>query len=58
MRKPKGTTSKTWKLHLQVMEMNRDIIRRKRKNSMYVEDELDSLLYDAGEYKANRRKKK
>ena len=40
------------------MEMNRDIIRRKWKNSMYVEDELDSLLYDAGEYKANRRKKK
>ena len=38
--------------------MNRDIIRRKRKNSMYVEDELDSLLYDAGEYKANRKKKK
>ena len=51
-------TSKTWKLHLQVMEMNRDIIKRKRKDSMYVEDELDRLLYDAGEYKANRRKKK
>ena len=58
MKKPKGMTSKTWKLHLQVMEMNRDIIKRKRKDSMYVEDELDRLLYDAGEYKANRRKKK
>lgn len=57
MKKPKGMTSKTWKLHLQICEMNRDIIKERRKNSMYVNDELDEWLFNAGEYKANRKKK-
>ena len=37
--------------------MNRDIIKERRKNSMYVNDELDEWLFNAGEYKANRKKK-
>lgn len=57
MKKPKKMTSKTWKLHLQIQEMNRDIIKERRKNSMYVNDELDEWLLNAGEYKANRKKK-
>ena len=57
MKKPKGMTSKTWKLHLQIHEMNRDIIKERRKNSMYVTNELDEWLFNAGEYKANRKKK-
>ena len=57
MKKPKGMTSKTWKLHLQIHEMNRDIIKKRRKNSMYVTDELDEWLLSAGEYKTNRKKK-
>ena len=57
MKKPKGMTSKTWKLHLQIREMNRDIIKKRRKNPLYVTDELDEWLFNAGEYKANRKKK-
>lgn len=57
MKKPKGMTSKTWKLHLQIREMNRDIIKKRRKNSTYVTDELDEWLFNAGEYKANRKEK-
>jgi len=37
--------------------MNRRIIKEKMKNSMYVPNWLDELLMDAGEYKANRKKK-
>lgn len=57
MKKPKGMTSKTWKLHLQIHEMNRDIIKKMRKNFMYASDALDEWLFNAGEYKANRKKK-
>ena len=58
MRKPKGMTSKTWKRHLEIAEMNRRIIKNKMKSSMYVSDWLDEALMDAGEYKANKKKKK
>lgn len=58
MKKPKGTTSKQWKLHLEVMEMNRRIIKEKMKDPLYIPNWLDERLMDAGEYKANRKKKK
>ena len=58
MRKPKGMTSKTWRRHLEIAEMNRRIIKDKMKSSMYVSDWLDEALMDAGEYKANKKKKK
>lgn len=57
MRKPKGMTSKTWKRHLEIAEMNRRIIKNKMKSSTYVSDWLDEALMDAGEYKANKKKK-
>lgn len=58
MKKPKGMTSKTRKQHLAVDEMNRRIIRKKMKNSLYIPDWLGELLMDSGEYKANKKKKK
>ena len=58
MKKPKGITRKTWQTHLEVMEMNRRIIKEKMKDSMYVPNFIDERLMDQGEYKANRKKKK
>lgn len=58
MKKPKGIKSKAWQTHLEVMEMNRRIIKHKMKDSMYVPNLIDERLMDQGEYKANRRKKK
>ena len=55
MRKPKGMTSKTWKRHLEIAEMNRRIIKNKMKSSTYVSDWLDEALMDSGEYKANKK---
>ena len=57
MKRPKRIKSKTWKTHLEIAEMNRRIIKGRMKNSMYVPDWLDELLMDAGEYKANKKKK-
>ena len=58
MKKPKGMTSKTWKRHLEIAEMNRRIIKNKMKSSVYVSDWLDEALMNSGEYKANKKKKK
>ena len=55
MKRPKRIKPKQWKLHLQVAEMNREIIKRRMKNSMYVVDELDSALFNSGEYKHNKK---
>ena len=57
MKRPKSVKSKQWKLILQVQEMNKRIINGRKKNSMYVSDWLDDALLNAGEYKANRKKK-
>ena len=56
MKKPKGMTSKTWKLHLQVMEMNKNIVRKRMKNSLYVPGPFDEVIMNQ-DYKANRKKK-
>ena len=57
MKRPKGVKPKSWWQHLAIDEMNRRIIKEKMKNSMYVQNSIDELLMDAGEYKANRKKK-
>ena len=57
MKKPKGMTSKTWKLHLRVMEMNKNIVKKKMKGSLYVPGPFDDIIMKQGEYKANRKKK-
>ena len=57
MKRPKSVKPKQWKLILQVQEMNKRIINGRKKNSMYVSDWLDDALLNAGEYKANRKKK-
>jgi hypothetical protein len=57
MKRPKGVKPKSWRQHLAIDEMNRRIIKEKMKNSMYVLNPIDELLMDAGEYKANRKKK-
>ena len=51
-------TSKTWKRCLEIADMNRRIIKKKMEDPMYVTDWLDEYLMDAGEYKANKKKKK
>ena len=57
MKRPKSVKPKQWKLILQVQEMNKRIINGRKKNSMHVSDWLDDALLNAGEYKANRKKK-
>ena len=57
MKRPKGVKPKSWRQHLAVNELNRKIIKEKMKNPLYIPDEIDKLLMDAGEYKANRKKK-
>lgn len=56
--KPKGVSRKSWQTHLEVCEMNRRIIKWKRKNSMYVENWLDKRLEEDGEYKATVKRKR
>lgn len=58
MKRPKGVKSKRWQRSLEIVEMNRGIIKNKMKSSMYVSDWLDEALMNAGEYKANKKKKK
>ena len=57
MKRPKGVKPKNWQRLLAIDEMNRRIIKEKMKNSMYVQNSIDELLMDAGDYKANRKKK-
>jgi hypothetical protein len=57
MKRPKGVKPKSWQRSLEIAEMNRRIIKNKMKSSMYVSDWLDEALMDAGEYKANKKKK-
>lgn len=57
MKRPKSVKSKNWQRHLAIDELNRRIIKEKMKNSMYVLNPIDERLMDAGEYKANRKKK-
>lgn len=56
MKRPKSVKPKNWKLHLEVCEMNRDIIKRRMKDSMYIPDALDEMLFTQGDYKANKKK--
>lgn len=57
MRRPKSVKPKSWRRHLAIDEMNRRIIKKKMRDSMYVPDLIDKLLMDSGEYKANRKKR-
>ena len=57
MKRPKSVKPKSWRRHLAIDEMNRRIIKKKMRDSMYVPDLIDKLLMDSGEYKANRKKK-
>lgn len=55
MKRPKRVKPKQWKLHLRVAEMNKKIIKERAKNSMYIMDDLDSALFNVGEYKHNKK---
>jgi hypothetical protein len=57
MKRPKSVKPKSWRQHLAIDEMNRRIIKEKMKDSTYVPNSIDELLMDAGEYKANSKKK-
>ena len=57
MKRPKGVNPKRWQRSLEIAEMIRRIIKNKMKSSMYVSDWLDEALMNAGEYKANKKKK-
>lgn len=57
MKRPKSVKPKNWQRHLAIDEMNRKIIKEKMKDSTYVLNPIDERLMDAGEYKANRKKK-
>lgn len=56
MRRPKNVKPKRWKLHLEVEEMNKKIIRDKMKDPLYIVDDLDKALLNSGEYKKNKKK--
>ena len=43
-KKPKSVKSKTWKLHLQIIENNKKILKEKKKNPLYVPDWIDELI--------------
>ena len=45
------------KIHAEVCEMNRRIIKDRMKDSLYIPSSLDLVLYNQNEYKANRKKK-
>ena len=57
MKKPKGMTSKTWKQHLRIMEMNKEIAKRKMKNPLCVPCLFDYIFLGDGEYKTNKKKR-
>lgn len=57
MKKPKGMASKTWKQHLKIMEMNKEIAKKKMKNPLYVPWSLDYIFLNDSEYKTNKKKK-
>ena len=43
-KKPKGVTAKTWKLHLEIVEMNKKIVKNRKKNPLYISDWLDEMI--------------
>lgn len=47
MKRPKKIKPKTWRLHLQVTEMNKKIIKDRMKNSLYIPTELDKILLNS-----------
>ena len=57
MKKPKGMTNKTWKQHLQIMEMNKEIAKKKMKNPLYIPWSLDYIFLNDSEYKTNKKKR-
>lgn len=44
MKRPKSITPKTWKLILQVKEINKRIVKEKKKKSLYVPNAIDELF--------------
>ena len=46
MKRPKHIKPKTWKLILQVREMNKRIVKEKKKKSLYVPNAIDELFDD------------
>lgn len=51
MKRPKHIKPKTWRIHLQVQEMNKEIIKKRKKSSLYIPNWLDEVLLKQGEYK-------
>ena len=43
-KKPRGVTAKTWKLHLEVIEMNKRILKERKKNFLYVPGPFDEII--------------
>ena len=44
-------------IRAEVCEMNRNIIKQKLKDPLYIPSDLELYLYNQNEYKANRKKK-
>ena len=44
MKRPKRIKPKTWRLHLAIVEMNKEIAKKKMKNSLYIPNEFDKMI--------------
>jgi hypothetical protein len=58
MGRPKGTTAKTWKTHLRVMDVNRAVVKDRMKKSLYVPGPFDELFLDEDGHRARGRRRK
>ena len=43
-KKPKGMTAKTWKCHLEIREMNKRLLKQRKKSTLYVPGPFDEMI--------------
>ena len=43
-KKPKGMTAKTWKCHLEIIEMNKRHLKQRKKSALYVPGPFDERI--------------
>jgi len=55
-KRPKCVSSKQWKLHWEIVEMNHRIIKDKMKDPLYVPNAIDDLLLEQDMYRKRKKK--
>jgi len=43
-KKPKGITAKTWKCHLEIIEMNKRNLKHRKKSNLYIPGPFDEMI--------------